>query len=61
MRVKTVPGTGECFDLDRPGAVTAWNRALNRRYGMENVREHPSGLHPRRPAAYNDRGAARGV
>ena len=38
----TVPGSGECFDLARPGAVAAWNRALNRRYGMENLRAHPS-------------------
>ena len=38
----TIPGSGEAFDLDRPGAVAAWNRALNRRYGMENLRQHPS-------------------
>jgi len=31
VRVVTVPGSGESFDLDRPGAVAAWNRALNRR------------------------------
>lgn len=36
----TIPASGECFDLDRPGAVAAWNRALNRRYGMENLRTH---------------------
>jgi SAM-dependent methyltransferase len=36
----TIPGTGESFDLDRPGGVAAWNRALNRRYGMENLRSH---------------------
>jgi len=35
-----VPGSGECFDLARPGAVAAWNRALNRRYGMGNLRAH---------------------
>ncbi len=40
MRVVTVPGSGESFDLDRPGAVAAWNRALNRRFGMENLRQH---------------------
>jgi SAM-dependent methyltransferase len=38
----TIPGTGESFDLDRPGGVAAWNRALNRRYGMENLRGHGS-------------------
>ena len=42
MRVVTVPGSGECFDLDRPGAVAKWNRALNQRYAMENLRTHPS-------------------
>ena len=42
MRVVTVPGTEECFDLDRPGAVAAWNRALNRRYAMENLTGHDS-------------------
>lgn len=36
----TIPATGESFDLDRPGGVAAWNRALNRRYGMENLRGH---------------------
>jgi SAM-dependent methyltransferase len=36
----TIPATGESFDLDRPGGVAAWNRALNRRYGMENLRRH---------------------
>lgn len=40
MRVVTIPATGESFDLDRPGAVAKWNRALNRRYGMENLRSH---------------------
>jgi len=40
VRVVTIPATGESFDLDRPGAVAAWNRALNRRYGMENLRSH---------------------
>ena len=40
----SIPGTGERFDLDRPGAVAAWNRALNLRYGMENLRRHPSAL-----------------
>lgn len=40
MRVVTIPATGESFDLDRPGGVAAWNRALNRRYGMENLRRH---------------------
>ena len=42
MRRVSIPGTGECFDLDRPGQVAAWNRALNRRYAMRNLREHPS-------------------
>ena len=42
MRVVTIPGSGETFDLDRPGAVAAWNRALNRRYGMENLQQHRS-------------------
>ena len=42
MRVVTIPGTEECFDLDRPGAVAAWNRALNRRYAMENLTGHQS-------------------
>lgn len=36
----TIPATGESFDLDRPGGVAAWNRALNRRYGMANLRRH---------------------
>jgi SAM-dependent methyltransferase len=40
VRVVTIPATGESFDLDRPGAVAKWNRALNRRYGMENLRSH---------------------
>jgi SAM-dependent methyltransferase len=40
----TIPGTGESFDLDRPGGVAAWNRALNRRYGMENLRRHGNPL-----------------
>jgi len=40
----TIPGTGERFDLEQPGAVAAWNRALNRRYGMENLRAHPNRL-----------------
>ena len=31
MTTVTVPETGERFDLDRPGALAAWNRALNRR------------------------------
>ncbi|MHC4452221.1 MAG: class I SAM-dependent methyltransferase [Planctomycetota bacterium] len=44
MRVVSVPGTGECFDLDRPGAVAAWNRALNQRYAMENLSGHSSGF-----------------
>jgi len=44
MRVVTIPGTEECFDLDRPGAVAAWNRALNRRYAMENLQGHRSRL-----------------
>jgi SAM-dependent methyltransferase len=44
MRVVSVPGSGETFDLDRPGAVAAWNRALNRRFGMENLRRHPNPL-----------------
>ena len=38
----TIPGSGETFDLDRPGAVAAWNRALNRRYAMENLQQHRS-------------------
>jgi len=42
--VVTIPDSGECFDLDRPGGVAEWNRALNRRYGMENLRDHPSRL-----------------
>jgi len=42
VRVVFVPETRECFDLDRPGAVAAWNRALNRRYGMGHLRAHPS-------------------
>lgn len=42
MRVVSIPGTEECFDLDRPGAVAAWNRALNRRYAMENLEQHGS-------------------
>jgi SAM-dependent methyltransferase len=40
VRVVSIPATGESFDLDRPGGVKAWNRALNRRYGMENLRAH---------------------
>jgi SAM-dependent methyltransferase len=40
----TIPATGESFDLDRPGAVASWNRALNRRYGMENLRRHGNPL-----------------
>lgn len=40
----SVPGSGESFDLDRPGAVAAWNRALNRRFAMENLRRHPNPL-----------------
>jgi len=44
VKLVTIPGSGECFDLDRPGAVTAWNRALNRRYAMENLRRHPRGI-----------------
>lgn len=40
----TIPATGESFDLDRPGGVVAWNRALNRRYGMENLRGHGNPL-----------------
>ena len=42
MRVVTIPGSDERFDLDRPGAVAAWNRALNRRFGMANLRDHES-------------------
>ncbi len=42
MKSVTIPATGERFDLDQPGAVAAWNRALNQRYGMENLRQHPS-------------------
>jgi len=42
VRVVSIPGTEECFDLDRPGAVAAWNRALNRRYAMENLEQHGS-------------------
>ena len=42
MRVVTIPATGESFDLDRRGGVAAWNRALNRRYAMENLRRHES-------------------
>jgi SAM-dependent methyltransferase len=44
VRVVTIPATGESFDLDRPGGVAAWNRALNRRYGMENLRRHRNPL-----------------
>jgi len=44
VRVVTIPATGESFDLDRPGAVAKWNRALNRRYGMENLRGHGNPL-----------------
>lgn len=44
MRVVTIPATGESFDLDRPGAVAKWNRALNLRYGMENLRDHKNPL-----------------
>ncbi|MHC4973107.1 MAG: class I SAM-dependent methyltransferase [Planctomycetota bacterium] len=44
MRVVSIPGSGESFDLDRPGAVAAWNRALNRRFAMENLRRHPNPL-----------------
>jgi len=40
----TVPGSGESFDLDRPGAVAKWNRALNRRYAMRNLTGHASAL-----------------
>ena len=40
----TIPATGERFDLDRPGEVAAWNRALNRRYAMRNLRAHESRL-----------------
>ena len=40
----TVPATGERFDLGRPGAIAAWNRSLNRHYGMENLSAHPSRL-----------------
>ena len=40
----TIPDSGECFDLDRPGGVARWNLALNRRYGMQNLRDHPSWL-----------------
>jgi SAM-dependent methyltransferase len=42
VRQVTIPGTGESFDLERPGQVAAWNRALNRRYAMENLRAHPN-------------------
>jgi SAM-dependent methyltransferase len=44
VRVVTIPGTGERFDLDRPGGAARWNRALNRRFGMENLARHPSGI-----------------
>ena len=44
MRQVSIPGTEECFDLDRPGAVAAWNRALNERYAMENLQSHGSGI-----------------
>ena len=44
MTTVTVPETGERFDLERPGALAAWNRALNRRYGMENLSGHPSAI-----------------
>ena len=40
MRQVTIPATGQCFDLERPGSLAAWNRALNRHYGMENLRSH---------------------
>jgi SAM-dependent methyltransferase len=42
--VVSIPGSDERFDLDRPGAAAAWNRALNRRYAMENLRGHPSAI-----------------
>jgi len=42
VKLVSIPGTEECFDLDRPGAVAAWNRALNRRYAMENLSAHGS-------------------
>ena len=44
MRLVSIPGTRECFDLDRPGAVAAWNRALNRRFSMDNLERHTSPL-----------------
>lgn len=44
MAVVTVPGSGESFDLERPGAVAAWNRALNRRFAMHNLSGHRSAL-----------------
>ena len=44
VRVVTIPATGERFDLDRPGSLAAWNRALNRHYAMKNLREHPRRL-----------------
>jgi len=42
VRRVIIPGTEECFDLDRPGAVAAWNRALNRRFAMVNLQAHRS-------------------
>jgi len=44
VRVVTIPGTQERFDLDCPGGAAAWNRALNRRYAMENLRAHGSSV-----------------
>ncbi len=44
MPVVTIPGSGESFDLERPGGVAAWNRALNRRFAMGNLTGHTSGL-----------------
>lgn len=44
MRFVSLPESGERFDLGRPGGVAAWNRALNRRYGMGNLTGHTSRL-----------------
>jgi SAM-dependent methyltransferase len=42
VRVVQVPGSGERFDLDAPGGVAGWNRALNRRFAMENAVGNPN-------------------
>lgn len=44
MRVVRIPGSGECFDLDAPGGVARWNRALNRSFAMENAARNPNPL-----------------